>query len=198
MDRVILHHPRHRGHALQEKRDQGRTVFRRQFPVDAFKAPGVFRAVVGRDAHSREHDSRIARTRRLDHLGKVGAQGGQGQSPQAVVSAQLQYDYPRIVLFHGRSQTRQCSGGRVPADAGVDHAEGVARSRQALLQQGYPVLGIGQSITGTQAVSKHENRRRRRRHLVFHKHRLLCCGGCQQCESEKSANKAKNDFPGTH
>jgi hypothetical protein len=134
MDAVRLEHAAVVGKSLQQERNQRHVLLSGYFGEQAFEPPRVHPAVVGRNAHAGNDDSRSGLAPRLDDGNEVGADFLERAAAQAVISAQSDDEHGGPVFVKRRSDTVAPAERRFPADAGVDYVIVELVALQALLQ----------------------------------------------------------------
>ena len=125
--------------------------------VEGGKVGAVFGAVVGRHLHAQQQYPRAGLLASPHHGAQIVFGHAQGQATQGVIAAELNDQYPRLVLAQQCGQARASAGGGVAADAGIDHAVPARFGAQLLLQQGHPAAAAFEPILGTQRVAHHQH-----------------------------------------
>ena len=160
VDAVTLEQPRGIGaigHVLEHEGHDRRLVGLCHLAKRRREAAPVVRAVVGRHLHPHEQNLGAGALRGLGHGIEVVHGELQRQATQRVVAAEFDDHDRRTVLGEQCWQARTPAGGRVAADAGVDHAGGALFLGQFRLQQGHPAGAARQAVFRAQGVAQHQH-----------------------------------------
>lgn len=142
--------------ARKQKRDQRHTLRFCNRRKHSRKTRGVRRAVVWRNLHTDQQNTRARLFAQCDHTAQIVLRLLQGKTAQGIVAAQLDDDHARLVAREQGGQPGQPARCGVAADAGVDHAPARLFGFEPLAQQIDPAFSRLQPVSGRQAVAHHE------------------------------------------
>ena len=144
------------GETFEKEGNQGGSVLLGQLRKELAELSRILHAVVGGKLHAYQHCPGPSGAAGFEHGLQVGAGGAQGQTPQAVISAQLDHHHRRPVGLQGGGDAVGASLGGFAADAGVDHLPTGLFLRQLDFQQAYPIFARGEAVARREAVAEHQ------------------------------------------
>src|SRR4051812_13733248 len=101
MNAVGLEHSAVVGEALEHEGNQGNILLSSDLREQAFKTACIHRAVVGGNAHPRDHDFRALLAARFNDRDKIAPGFFKRIAPQAVIAAKRDDDDRRSILLKG-------------------------------------------------------------------------------------------------
>lgn len=151
-----------RGHALEQKGHEDDLARAGQLLEQQLEPAAVVATVAGWDLHPQQQDSSSGIKASLDDLIQVGTRLLDGQTPQAIVGAQLDNQHVGL-LTQQPIDSGETACRRVTTDAGVDQSYRLSGIAPGGRPQRRERFILTQAVAGAQAVSKEDHQRPRRR-----------------------------------
>src|SRR5688572_11949376 len=158
MNAVTLVQRRVARDAKQQKWHKPDVVFLREVRIHLSKSARVFRSVIRRRFHAREHHGNVPRLRAFQDECEVFLHLIRRQPAQAIVGAQREHERMHIAIERPVEPPRSARG-RITRYAGVDDLEVVSVFLQLLADQRRIALIGRQTQTGGKTISKKNNSR---------------------------------------